>query len=108
MSVTREAPSGSLSMSAPKRRESALLSQHEDLYIPHDERTLRRVQRKVDELDKQVRSWADLLVEVLPKGLAFLDGEYDLLALYLAQHRRGNPELGGQNGNAQLRTRATH
>src|SRR3989304_4375659 len=105
MSVTPEAPSGSLSMSPPKRRESALLSQHEDLYVPHDERTLRRVQRKVDELDKQVRSWADLLVEVLPKGLAFLDAEYDLLALYLAQQRRRNLELDEQNGKETLRTR---
>ncbi len=82
-----------------------MLSQHEDLYIPHDERTLRRVQRKVDELDKQVRSWADLLVEVLPKGLAFLDAEYDLLALYLAQQRRRNLELDEQNGKETLRNR---
>ena len=82
-----------------------MLSQHEDLYVPHDERTLRRVQRKVDELDKQVRSWADLLVEVLPKGLAFLDAEYDLLALYLAQQRRRNLELDEQNGKETLRTR---
>ena len=82
-----------------------MLSQHEDLYVPHDERTLRRVQRKVDELDKQVRSWADLLVEVLPRGLAFLDAEYDLLALYLAQQRRRNLELDEQNGKGTLRPR---
>ena len=82
-----------------------MLSQHEDLYIPHDERTLRRVQRKVDELDKQVRSWTDLLVEILPKGLAFLEAEYDLLALYLAQQRRRNLELDEQNGKETLRTR---
>ena len=82
-----------------------MLSQHEDLYIPHDERTLRRVQRKVDELDRQVRAWADLLVEVLPKGLAFMEAEYDLLALYLAQQRRRNLELDEQNGKETLRTR---
>ncbi|HLB26084.1 MAG TPA: hypothetical protein VJN32_00425 [Dehalococcoidia bacterium] len=82
-----------------------MLSQHEDLYIPHDERTLRRVQRKVDELDRQVRAWADLVVEVLPKGLAFTEAEYDLLALYLAQQRRRNLELDEQNGKEPLRTR---
>ena len=82
-----------------------MLSQHEDLYIPHDERTLRRVQRKVDELDKHVRTWADLLVSVLPKGLALLEAEYDLLALFLAQQRRRNLELDHQNGAATVRTR---
>ena len=82
-----------------------MLSQHEDLYIPHDERTLRRVQRKVDELDKQVRAWADYLVEVLPKGLALLDAELDMLALYLAQQRRRNLELDEQSGKETLRTR---
>lgn len=82
-----------------------MLSQHEDLYIPHDERTLRRVQRKVDELDKKVRAWADSLVEVLPKGLALLEEEYDLLALFLAQQRRRNLELDAQNGEETLRSR---
>ena len=82
-----------------------MLSQHEDLYIPHDERTLRRVQRKVDELDKHVRAWADLLVSVLPKGLALMETEYDLLALFLAQQHRRNLELDHQNGAARVRTR---
>jgi hypothetical protein len=82
-----------------------LLSQHEDLYVPHDERTLRRVQRKLDELDKQVRSWADYLVAVLPKGLALLAEEYELLALYLAQQRRRNLELDTENGEETLRSR---
>ena len=82
-----------------------MLSQHEDLYIPHDERTLRRVQRKLDELDKQVRAWADYVVAVLPKGLALLTDEYDLLALYLAQQRRRNLELDAENGEETLRSR---
>ncbi len=82
-----------------------MLSQHEDLYIPHDERTLRRVQRKVDALDKHVRAWADLLVSVLPKGLALIEAEYDLLALFLAQQHRRNLELDHQNGAATVRTR---
>jgi hypothetical protein len=82
-----------------------LLSQHEDLYVPHDERTLRRVQRKLDELDRDVRAWADYLVTVLPKGLALLTEEYDLLALYLAQQRRRNLELDAENGEETLRSR---
>jgi hypothetical protein len=82
-----------------------LLSQHEDLYIPHDERTLRRVQRRVDELDKLARAWADFLVDVLPKGLALLEEELDLLALFLAQQRRRNLELDEQSGDETFRTR---
>lgn len=82
-----------------------MLSQHEELYIPHDERTLRRVQRKVDELDRKVRAWADSLVGVLPRGLALLEEEYDLLALFLAQQRRRNLELDTQNGEETLRSR---
>ena len=82
-----------------------MLSQHEDLYIPHDERTLRRVQRKLDEVDKQVRDWADELVAVLPKGLTLLTEEYDLLGLYLAQQRRRNLELDAENGEDTLRSR---
>ncbi len=83
-----------------------MLSQHEDLYIPHDERTLRRVQRRVDETDRQVRVWADSLVDVLPKGLALIEAEYDLLALYLAHQRRRNLELDQQNGDdSSIRSR---
>ena len=82
-----------------------MISRHEDLIIPHDERTLRRVQRKVDELDKQVRSWADFLVSVLPNGLALMEGEYDLLALFLAEQRRRNLELDEQRGEETIRTR---
>ena len=82
-----------------------MISQHEDLYIPHDERTLRRVQRKVDELDKRVRAWADTLIKVLPKGLAFLEEEYDLLGLFLAQQRRRNLEMDEQNGEETIRSR---
>lgn len=82
-----------------------MISQHEDLIIPQDERTLRRVQRKVDELDKQVRSWADYLVAALPGGLPLTDDEYDILALFLAQQRRRNLELDQQNGEETFRSR---
>ena len=82
-----------------------MISQHEDLIIPHDERTLRRVQRKVDELDNQVRVWADSLVAVLPRGLPLLEDEYDILALFLAQQRRRNLELDQQHGEETFRSR---
>lgn len=82
-----------------------MISQHEDLIIPHDERTLRRVQRKVDELDKQVRAWADSLVAVLPRGLPLMEDEYDILALFLAQQRRRNLELDQQSGDETIRSR---
>ena len=82
-----------------------MISQHEDLIIPHDERTLRRVQRKVDVLDKQVRAWADSLVEVLPGGLPLMEDEYDILALFLAQQRRRNLELDQQSDEETIRTR---
>ncbi len=82
-----------------------MISQHEDLIIPHDERTLRRVQRRVDELDKQVRAWADFLVAVLPGGLPLMEDEYDILALFLAQQRRRNLELDEQSGEETIRSR---
>jgi hypothetical protein len=82
-----------------------LLSQHEDLYIPHDERTLRRVQRKVETLDHAVRDWADAVVAVLPRGLSLTEEEYELLALFLAQQRRRNIELDQQSGELNLRAR---
>jgi hypothetical protein len=82
-----------------------LISQHEDLYIPHDERTLRRVQRKVDALDRAVRDWADAVVSVLPKGLSLTEEEYEMLALFLAQQRRRNIELDQQSGELNLRAR---
>ncbi len=82
-----------------------MISRHEDLIIPHDERTLRRVQRKVDELDKQVRAWADSLVAVLPRGLPLTEDEYDILALFLAQQRRRNLELDQRSGEETMRSR---
>jgi hypothetical protein len=82
-----------------------LLSQHEDLYIPHDERTLQRVQRRLTEVDRQVRDWADELVGALPKGLALLDAEFDLLALFLAHQRQRNLQMDAQYPEETIRTR---
>lgn len=83
----------------------ALLRQLEDMYIPQDERTLRRVQRKVDELDRQARNWAQSVVNVLPRGLSLVDDEIYILTLFLAQQRRLNLELDAQEPDTGLRAR---
>ena len=63
------------------------------LFIPEDEKNLRRLQRKVDKLDKTVRSWAASAVNILPRGLVLLPEEVGILNLYLAEQRRKNLEL---------------
>ena len=78
-----------------------MLDQHQDLYIPQDERALRRVQRKVGELDRRVRGWAQSVIDVLPKGMALLEDETYILSLYLAQQRRLNLELDAQRGEEE-------
>ena len=85
-----------------------MLDQHQDIYIPADERVLHRVQRRVDELDRRVRAWAQSVVDVLPRGMALLDDEIYILSLYLAQQRRLNLELDAQRGEETLRSRLGH
>jgi len=82
-----------------------LLKQHEELYIPQDERTLRRAQRRVDELDRRVRGWAQSVIDILPRGLAILEDETYILGLYLAQQRRLNLEIDAQSAQETLRIR---
>lgn len=82
-----------------------MLDQREELYIPQDERTLRRIQRRVDELDRRVRNWAQSVIDVLPQGLSLLEDESYILSLYLAQQRRLNLELDAQTSEETLRTR---
>lgn len=82
-----------------------MLRQLEDLYIPRDERTLRRVQRSVEELDQRVRNWAQAVVNVLPRGLSMVDDEIYILSLFLAQQRRVNLELDARNPAPTLRSR---
>lgn len=65
----------------------------DDLYIPQDERQLKRFQRKVEELDRSVRAWAQSVLDVLPKGITLHEDEVYILGLYLAQQRRLNLEL---------------
>lgn len=64
-----------------------------DLYIPTSDRALRRVQRKGDELDKMVRTWAQAVLEVLPRGIPLNDDEKYIFCLYLAQQRRLNLQM---------------
>lgn len=64
-----------------------------DLYIPTNERTLRSVQRRGEDMDKQVRSWAQAVVEMLPRGLPINPDETFMLSLFLAQQRRLNLQM---------------
>lgn len=82
-----------------------MLRQMEDMYIPRDERALRRVQKKVTELDREVRAWAQSVVNVLPRGLSLVEDEVYILSLFLAQQRRVNLELDAQTPDYSLRAR---
>jgi len=82
-----------------------LLRQTEDLYVPQDERTLARLQRKAEEIDRRVRGWAQTVADVLPKGLSMLDDETYILSLFLAQQRRLNMQLDSQNPPETLRSK---
>jgi hypothetical protein len=51
------------------------------------------VQRRGDETDKQVRNWAQAVVELLPRGLPLNPDETYILCLFLAQQRRLNMQM---------------
>ncbi|MCH7485121.1 MAG: hypothetical protein IIA90_08255 [Chloroflexi bacterium] len=63
------------------------------LYVPENEHQLRRVQRQGEELDKQVRAWAESVIRVLPRGLPINSHEVYVLSLFLAQQRRLNVQM---------------
>ena len=63
------------------------------LYVPENEQQLRRVQRQGEELDGQVRSWAESAIRVLPRGLPINSHEVYVLSLFLAQQRRLNVQM---------------
>lgn len=65
----------------------------DELYIPTSDRQLRRVQKKGEELDKQVRAWAQAVLSVLPRGLPLNDDEKYIFSLFLAQQRRLNMQM---------------
>ena len=74
-----------------------MLRQLDELYVPRDERTLRRLQRRVDEIDQKIRRWAQEMLDVLPKGTAVMDDETYILGLFLAQQKRRNIEIDDEN-----------
>lgn len=76
-----------------------------DLYIPSDERTLRSIQRRGETMDRAVREWAGLVMEVLPRSLPLVDDELKITHLFLAQQHRLNVELDARNPRTTLRTR---
>jgi hypothetical protein len=82
-----------------------LLQQLDELYVPRDERTLRHLQRRVDEIDRRVRRWAQEMLDVLPKGTAMMDDETYILGLFLAQQKRRNIEIDDENGEETFRER---
>ena len=63
------------------------------LYVPENEHQLQRVQRQGEELDKQVRAWAESVIRILPRGLPINSHEVYVLSLFLAQQRRLNVQL---------------
>lgn len=77
----------------------------DDIYVPQDERTLRRIQRRVQKLESQVHTWAREVMELLPRGLGLLDDELYIVGLFLAQQRRLNLELDARSGEEGLRAR---
>lgn len=76
-----------------------------DIYVPQDERTLRRIQRRVEDLQRQVHSWAQAVLEIIPKGLGLLEDELYIIGLFLAQQRRLNLEMDARGGQEGLRSR---
>jgi hypothetical protein len=82
-----------------------VLRELDDLYIPTNERQLRRIQRKGDDLDRAMRNWAQSVVELLPRGLPINNDETLLLSLFLAQQRRLNAQMDdGQQDTSLLAT----
>ena len=65
----------------------------EGLYIPENEGQLRHAQRQGEELDKQVRAWAESAIRILPRGLPINAHEVYVLSLFLAQQRRLNVQM---------------
>ena len=73
--------------------DATSLDHLDGLYVPENERQLRRAQRAGEELDKQVRAWAESVIRVLPRGLPINSHEVYVLSLFLAQQRRLNVQM---------------
>jgi hypothetical protein len=73
--------------------DATSLDHLDGLYVPANERELRRVQRQGEDLDRQVRAWAESVIRVLPRGLPINSHEVYVLSLFLAQQRRLNVQM---------------
>lgn len=73
--------------------DATSLDHLDGLYVPENERQLRRAQRHGEALDKQVRAWAESAIRVLPRGLPINSHEVYVLSLFLAQQRRLNVQM---------------
>lgn len=82
--------------------EATRLDQLDGLYVPANERELRRVQRQGENLDRQVRAWAEAAIRVLPRGLPVNSHEVYLLSLFLAQQRRLNVQMDSREPDYSL------
>lgn len=79
-----------------------MLRELDDLYIPTNERELRRIQRQGDEMDRSLRNWAASVTDLLPRGLPLNNDETLLLSLFLAQQRRLNMQMDASVPNTSL------
>jgi len=82
-----------------------LLQQLDEVYIPRDERALKRLQRRTDELEQRVRGWAQQVLDVLPKSTQLIAAETHILGLFLAQQKRLNLEIDAESGDESPGTR---
>lgn len=83
---------------------TATMDHLDGLFVPANERQLRRVQRRSEELDRQVRSWAEAVIQVLPRGLPINSHEVYLLSLFLAQQRRLNVQMDSSEPDTSFAT----
>jgi len=72
--------------------DATSLDHLDGLYVPANERELRRVQRQGEDLDRQVRAWAESVIRVLPRGLPINSHEVYVLSLFV------RPPTGGPGG----------
>ncbi|MEO6197517.1 MAG: hypothetical protein ABIP58_05335 [Dehalococcoidia bacterium] len=81
-----------------------MLRETDILYIPTNERQLRRIQRGGSDLDAQVRGWTQRVIEVLPAGLPTNADETYIFSLFLAQQRRRNLHIDAFQPDTSLMT----
>lgn len=82
-----------------------MLQQLDEVYIPRDERALRRLQRQTDGLEQRVRGWAQEVLDVLPKSTQLIAAETHILGLFLAQQKRLNLEIDAESAEESAGTR---